>query len=83
VVGLATGGIREITDPDTSLVGAPSRDVDSARVDQLAAHIRDAQENLSSLTELGGRARKKVVTTYSRASMASSYAEVYRTVTRA
>lgn len=81
VVGLATGGIREITDPDTSLVGAPSRDVDSARVDQLAAHIRDARENLGSLTELGGRARSKVVATYSRAAMATAYGAVYRAVT--
>ena len=83
VVGLATGGIREITDPDTSLVGAPSREVDAARVDQLAAHIRDAKENLATLPELGGRARAKVLASYSRASMAAGYAEIYRNVTAA
>ncbi len=82
VVGLVTGGIREITDPDTSLVGAPSREVDSARVDQLAAHIRDAKANLATLSELGGRARAKVLASYSRASMAAGYAEIYRAVTR-
>ncbi len=80
VVGLATGGIREITDPDTSLVGAPSREVDVSRVDQLAAHMRDAKENLATLPELGGRARAKVVLSYSRASMAAGYAEIYRSV---
>jgi glycosyltransferase involved in cell wall biosynthesis len=82
VVGLDTGGIREVTDPDTALVTPPARETDDARVDALVQRIREAQASLDTLGERGVRARERVLARFSRVAMAKGYAEVYRSVTR-
>jgi glycosyltransferase involved in cell wall biosynthesis len=84
VVGLATGGIRELTDASSALVSVPSEGaLDAERFDLLASRIRDAKTSIAALPELGIRARAKVLDTYSSRAMAAAYADVYAKVTAA
>jgi glycosyltransferase involved in cell wall biosynthesis len=81
VVGLATDGVAEIVDAETSFVARPSDGGDDgARVSQLADEMARARDHASELAARGARARERVLTAFSRSSTAKAYGKIYRSV---